>query len=78
VGAYHYLLNPAVVQGTNPLKVRIESAFGDVVGMADIAADHGFFSANFTNHGHNRISVFLRKSQNSKQGSRIRMFLLFG
>jgi len=28
--------------------------------MADIAADHGFLSANITNLGHNRISVFLR------------------
>jgi hypothetical protein len=42
------------------LKVRVEPAFGDVVGMADITADHGLLSANFTNLGHNRISVFLR------------------
>jgi hypothetical protein len=43
------------------LKVRVEPAFGDVVSMADITADHGFLSANITNLGHNHISVFLRK-----------------
>jgi len=42
------------------LKVRVEPAFGDVVGMADITADHGFLSANFTNLGHNHLSVLLR------------------
>jgi len=42
------------------LKVRVEPTFGNVVGVADITADHGFFSTNFANLGHNRISVFLR------------------
>jgi len=41
------------------LKIGVEPAFGDVVGMTDITADHGFLSANFTNLGHNRISIFL-------------------
>jgi hypothetical protein len=54
-------LNSAFIQGTNPLKVRVEPALGDVVGMADITTDHGFLSANFTNLGHNHISVFLGK-----------------
>jgi len=31
------------------------------MGMADITADHGFLSTNFTNLGHNHISVFLKK-----------------
>jgi len=42
------------------LKIRVESTFGNVVGMADITADHGFLSTNFTNLGHNHISVFLK------------------
>jgi len=54
-------LNSAVIQRANPLKVRVEPAFGDVVGMTDITADHGFFSAYFANLGHNHISVFLKK-----------------
>jgi len=27
------------------------------MGMADVTADHGLFSANFTNHGHGLFSV---------------------
>ena len=57
MGAHHDFLNPAVFQGAHTLKIRVEPAFGDIVGMADIAADHGLFSANFTDHGHVYFSV---------------------
>ncbi len=35
-------------KGTDPLEIGVEPSFVQVVGMADIVADHGFFSANST------------------------------
>tara|TARA_B100000614_G_C14550007_1_gene493591 strand:- start:443 stop:757 length:315 start_codon:yes stop_codon:yes gene_type:complete len=34
--------------GTDSLKVRVESSLVEIVGMADIVADHWFFPANCT------------------------------
>jgi hypothetical protein len=60
------------------LKVRVEAAFGNVVGMADIAADHGFLSANLANLGHNRISVFLRNLKIRSKVAEVGFFCFSG
>jgi hypothetical protein len=35
-------------KGPDPLEIGVESSFVQIVGVADIIADHGFFSANST------------------------------
>jgi hypothetical protein len=48
IGADHHFFNPAIVNRAYPLKVRIEAAFGKIMGVADIMTYHGFFPAYFT------------------------------
>jgi hypothetical protein len=48
IGTNHHFFDPAVRNRPHPLKIGIESAFGDIVGVTDIVAHHGFFSAYFT------------------------------
>jgi hypothetical protein len=45
-------LSAACSNGTDALKVGVEAAFGDIVGVADVAAHHGFFSTDFTHFRH--------------------------
>ena len=47
-GAYHHFFGLSVAKRTHALKIWVEAAFIDIVGMAHIAADHGFFPADFT------------------------------
>ena len=48
VGADHYFLYTALVHGPDLLQVRLETAFGDIVRVTDIAAHHRLFAADFT------------------------------
>jgi hypothetical protein len=52
VGTNHHFLYPAIAHGTHLLKVGVETAFGNIVGMADIIANHRLFAAYFTHSGH--------------------------
>jgi hypothetical protein len=46
-GAYINFFNAALFDNrTDPLEVGIESSLVQIMGMADIVADHWFFSAN--------------------------------
>lgn len=48
-GAHVYFSDTALFNNCpNPLKIGVEPPFVQVVGMADIVAHHGFFSANST------------------------------
>jgi hypothetical protein len=51
-GADYHFSGLAVGESADALKIGVEASFGYVMGMADIAADHRFFSANFTHFGH--------------------------
>ena len=46
-GADHHFLYLVAFLCTHPLQIRIEPAFGDIVGVADVVTDHGFLSADF-------------------------------
>ena len=48
IGADHHFFNPSVGNRAHPLKIRIEAAFGKIVGVADIISEHWFFTAYFT------------------------------
>jgi hypothetical protein len=68
-GAHYHFFGSAVAQGAHALQVGFEPAFGHVVGMADVAADHWSFSANFTYFSHNKVSTaskFRRKARFAK------------
>ncbi len=52
VGADHHLLGATVNGGADILQVGIKAALVEVVSMAHMVADHGFFSTNFTNFCH--------------------------
>jgi hypothetical protein len=54
-GADHHFFHLPVLQRTDSLKIRIEPAFGDIMGVADIAADHGLFPADFALFGHDEL-----------------------
>ena len=55
-GADVYPFHLAVAHGANTLQVRIETAFGNIMCMADIIAYHRFFSAYFTHFSHDKVS----------------------
>jgi hypothetical protein len=46
--ANHYLLQAPVAHGPDALKIGIEAALVDIVGMADIIAHHGFLATDCT------------------------------
>ena len=54
-GADHHAFGLTVVKRTDRLQVRVEAPFIDIVRMADMAAHHWFFAANFTLLGHCRF-----------------------
>jgi len=56
-GAYINLFYLAVVKGSDPLQVGIETAIVEVVSMADIVSNHWFLSAYFTLFGHSYFSL---------------------
>jgi len=56
VRANLHFFRPAVVQSTDILKIRVETSLGYIMGMADIVANHRFFSTYFTYFGHNIVS----------------------
>jgi hypothetical protein len=47
-GADHDAPHLAVSDGFYPLKIGIETTLVDVMGVADMAANHGLFSTQFT------------------------------
>jgi hypothetical protein len=54
-GAHHHGFGAAFGKRADSLKVGVEAALGDIVGMADVAAHHGSFPANRTHLGHDGI-----------------------
>ena len=52
IGADVHFLDSAVCNGAYTLQIRVESAFGDIVSVTDIAAHHRFFAAYFTHFRH--------------------------
>jgi len=58
-GAYINLFYLTLIKRSDPLQVGIETAFVDVVGMADIVPNHWFFSAYFTFFGHAYFSLII-------------------
>jgi hypothetical protein len=51
-GAYHHFLDPSVRKGADSLQIWIESAFGQIVSVTYMMADHRPFPANFTHPCH--------------------------
>ena len=69
-GAYINLFYLTLIKRSDLLQVGIETAFVDVVGMADIVSNHWFFPAYFTFFGHAYFSlIFIRKSWQTKRDS---------
>jgi hypothetical protein len=56
-------LSAACSNGTDALKVGVEAAFGDIVGVADVAAHHGFFPADCTHFRHDEtlLDIYIQK-----------------
>jgi hypothetical protein len=62
--AYHHGFGAAFGKRTDSLEVGVEAAFGDIVGMADVAAHHGFFPANSAHLGHDSTLLLDPYSKN--------------
>jgi len=56
-GAHINLFYMTLIKRSDLLKIGIETAFVDVVGMADIVSNHWFFPAYFTFSGHAYFSL---------------------
>lgn len=54
----HFFDTP-LVNGTNALQVGIESPFGHIMSMADVASNDGFLSAQITHFRHGISSPLL-------------------
>jgi len=55
VGADEHFFYFAVIERSNPLKVRVKATFRNIMGVTHVAPDHGFFSAYFTHFRHDLI-----------------------
>ena len=51
-----YPFSLTILNSPDLLEVGVPAFFGLIVGMADIIANHGFFSADFTHLCHYRVS----------------------
>jgi hypothetical protein len=45
LGANQHLFDLTLVKSPNALQIGVETPFGDVMGMADVATHHGFLAA---------------------------------
>ena len=52
VGAYHHAFGLTVLKRPNRLKIGVEASFVDIVRMANVVANHWFFTADLTFFGH--------------------------
>jgi hypothetical protein len=59
-GAHDHLLGSSVHSGAHALQVRLETSFGNIMGMADVAAYHRFFSADFTYFSRRSVSACVK------------------
>jgi hypothetical protein len=57
LGADLYPFNPSVMKCPHPLKVRMKTALGYIVGMADVVPGHRFFTTHITYSGHGYLSI---------------------
>jgi hypothetical protein len=51
-GTYHHAFGLTVLKRPNRLKIRVEASFVDIMRMANVAANHWFFSTDLTFSGH--------------------------
>jgi hypothetical protein len=51
-GAYDHAFGLTVLKRPNRLQIGVEASFVDIVGMADVVANHWFFPADLTHFGH--------------------------
>jgi hypothetical protein len=58
-GAHINLFYLTLIKSSDPLQVGIETAFVNVVGMADIVSNHWFLPAYFTLFGHSYFSLII-------------------
>jgi len=59
IGANHHLLSPALIYRAHVLQIGFETPFGHIMGMADIIANQGSFTTNFTYSGHFSLQYHL-------------------
>jgi hypothetical protein len=68
-GADHDLLGPPVVHGAHALQIGLETAFGHVVCMTDVAAHHGLFPTYFAYFSHQLVSTGSNFLHTRRRGS---------
>jgi hypothetical protein len=64
--AHHNFFGTALEHGPNALQIRVEAAFGNVMGMADMIAHHWSFSTYCTSFSHHSLHYIRLGSAKAK------------